>query len=92
MFRKGFTLFWTAREQLQLTWALLRDDRVPKWQKAIPFLPLIYILSPLNFLTFAIPFVGQIDEVVLMLLAMKAMERAVDQKILAEYQKKLAKK
>jgi uncharacterized membrane protein YkvA (DUF1232 family) len=82
---KPVTLLWTLRKRLSLTWALLKDKRVPMWQKAIPFLPLIYIFSPLNFLTFAIPVIGQIDDVFLVMLALELFERVVDKTIIAEY-------
>jgi uncharacterized membrane protein YkvA (DUF1232 family) len=46
---------------------------------------LIYIFSPLNFLTFAIPVIGQIDDVFLVMLALELFERVVDKTIIAEY-------
>jgi uncharacterized membrane protein YkvA (DUF1232 family) len=82
---KPVTFIWTIRKRMKLTWALLKDERVPMWQKAIPFLPLIYIFSPLNFLTFAIPVIGQIDDVFLVMLALELFERVVDKTIIAEY-------
>lgn len=62
------------------------DRRVPKWQKAIPLLPFLYILSPFNFLTFTIPIVGTFEDVALMVLAMKLFEQVVDDKIVQAYQ------
>ena len=82
---KPVTILWTIRKRMKLTWALLKDERVPLWQKAIPFLPLIYILSPLNFLTFTIPIIGQIDDIFLIMLALEMFERVVDKAIVAEY-------
>lgn len=85
MFRRLLTLIWTARQRLKLTWRLLQDDRIPTWQKAIPFLPLIYIFSPFNFLTMAIPVFGQLDDLMLLVMAMEFMEQVVDKKIIADY-------
>ena len=87
MFNKWITLLWTLRRQVKLAWQLLKDERIPTWQKAIPFLPLIYILSPFNVLTFAIPIFGQVDDVMLIILALELFERQVDPKILSDYQK-----
>lgn len=85
MLRKWASLLWTARGRLRLAWMLIKDERVPLWQKAIPFLPLVYILSPMNLISFALPVVGQIDDALLIMLAVELMERVVDEKIIAEY-------
>lgn len=86
MLRKSTSLLWTARKRLKLVWKLLQDERVPMWQKAIPFLPLIYIFSPLNFLTLAIPLVGQVDDVLIVMFTLDLLEKVVDDEILAEHQ------
>jgi len=86
MLRRWILLLWSVRNRLRLTWNLLRDKRVPVWQKAIPFLPLIYILTPLNMLTFAVPILGQLEDALLIMVALDFLERVVDKKILADYQ------
>lgn len=86
MIRRWIVILWTARKRIGLTWALLRDKRVPLWQKAIPFLPLLYILSPLNLPTFAIPLIGQVEDVMLVMLALGLFERTVDSHIRQEHQ------
>ena len=85
MLRRWIGLLWGANKRIRLTWALLKDNRVPLWQKAIPFVPLVYILSPLNFLTLVVPIVGQLDDVILMFMAMDLLEKVVDKQILADY-------
>lgn len=85
MIRRVFLLLWGARGKLRLAWSLVRDPRVPLWQKAIPFLPLIYILSPINLISFAIPIIGQIDDIMLVVLAINLLERTVDPAILADH-------
>ncbi len=85
MIGKLFTLLWTSRKRARLVWSLLQDKRIPTWQKAIPFLPLIYIFSPLNFITFAIPFFGQLDDVALIFLAMDLFENMVEKSIVEEH-------
>lgn len=85
MFGKWTSLLWLARQRIALTWRLLRDARVPRWQKVIPFLPLLYIFSPLNLLTLPIPIIGQFDDITLVVMAMELFERVVDDRIVAEY-------
>ena len=88
MIRKAIAVLLTARSQLRLTLRLLGDERIPLWQKAIPALPLIYIFSPLNIITFAIPVIGQVDDITLIVLAMEAFHRVIDESILEEYKAK----
>ncbi|MCC7019113.1 MAG: DUF1232 domain-containing protein [Ardenticatenales bacterium] len=63
-------------DQGRLAWRLLRDGRVPAWQKAIPVLTALYLLSPIDVLPEAIigPF-GLVDDFFVVLLALKAFNR-----------------
>jgi uncharacterized membrane protein YkvA (DUF1232 family) len=86
MLRRWILLLWSVRNRLRLTWNLMTDKRVPRWQKAIPFLPFIYILSPFNLFTFTIPIIGQLEDALLIMVALDVLERVVDKNILAQYQ------
>ena len=63
-------------DQGRLAWRLLRARRVPAWQKAIPLLTALYVLSPIDVLPEAIigPF-GLVDDFFVVLLALKAFNR-----------------
>ena len=59
-------------KQSRLAWRLLRDGRVPGWVKMIPFAGLLYFLSPIDLIPdMAIPGLGEIDDLVVLLLALK---------------------
>ena len=59
-------------KQSRLAWRLLRDSRVPGWVKMIPFAGLLYFLSPIDLIPdMAIPGLGEIDDLVVLLLALK---------------------
>lgn len=59
-------------KQGRLAWRLLRDARVPGWAKLIPVAGILYLLSPIDIIPEAIlPLVGEVDDVVLLLLAVK---------------------
>jgi len=59
--------------QSRLAWRLLRDSRVPGWVKVIPIGGLLYLLSPIDLVPgFILPGIGQVDDLVLLLLALKA--------------------
>ena len=58
--------------QVRLGWRLLQDSRVPTWVKAIPFAAFLYLLSPIDFVPdWVIPGLGEVDDVVMILLALK---------------------
>jgi uncharacterized membrane protein YkvA (DUF1232 family) len=59
-------------KQARLAWRLLRDARVPGWAKLIPIAGLLYLLSPIDLIPEAmLPVLGEVDDVVLLLLAVK---------------------
>jgi uncharacterized membrane protein YkvA (DUF1232 family) len=58
--------------QARLAWRLLRDGRVPGWVKVIPAIGLIYLLSPIDLIPdWVLPGLGQMDDIALILLALK---------------------
>ena len=59
-------------KQGRLAWRLLRDGRVPGWVKMVPFAALLYFLSPIDLIPdMALPGLGEIDDLVILLLALK---------------------
>jgi uncharacterized membrane protein YkvA (DUF1232 family) len=54
---------------VQLYWRLIRDRRVSIWPKALLLLSFLYILSPVDIVPDVIPFIGEIDDLVLVILA-----------------------
>jgi uncharacterized membrane protein YkvA (DUF1232 family) len=58
--------------QARLGWRLMKDGRVPGWVKLIPFAALLYFLSPIDLIPdWAIPGLGEVDDIVVILLALK---------------------
>lgn len=55
----------------KLFWFLLKDRRVPLRVKALPAIALIYALSPLDFIPDALPGIGQIDDLFVVLTAIR---------------------
>jgi uncharacterized membrane protein YkvA (DUF1232 family) len=59
-------------QQGRLAWRLLNDGRVPGWVKLIPFAALLYFLSPIDLVPdWVIPGLGEVDDIVVILLALK---------------------
>lgn len=78
--------------RVQLTFRLLQDPRVPVWKKAIPMLGIVYVLSPLDLVPGFILVLGQLDDIGIMLLAMRVFESSVDPKIVNEHRNALKRK
>jgi uncharacterized membrane protein YkvA (DUF1232 family) len=60
---------------LRLAWRLLREPRVPFLVKMLPALAMFYVISPLDFIPDVLPVVGQIDDLGILILSMKAFLR-----------------
>jgi uncharacterized membrane protein YkvA (DUF1232 family) len=67
---RGLGFFRQFFNQVRLTWALLRDERVPIALKVIPVAALIYTLSPLDIIPDVIPLLGQLDDLGILMTAM----------------------
>ncbi len=54
--------------QARLAWLLFRDRRVPLWLKALPVGALAYLVMPVDVMLDAIPILGQLDDLAVVLL------------------------
>ena len=76
--------------QSRLAWRLLRDSRVPGWVKVIPIGALIYLISPIDLVPgLVLPGLGQVDDLVLLLLALKAFVDVSPQGVVREHMEKM---
>lgn len=85
-------MFRAFIDQLLLTWRLLRDPRVPLWSKIIPFLPLVYIISPLDFIPDVIIGLGQLDDLGLLIAGLRLFESSVPQYLVDEHREALVRR
>ncbi len=58
--------------ELRLVWRLMRDPRVPLYLKLIPPVALAYIVSPLDFIPDVMIGLGQLDDLGIAVLSIKA--------------------
>lgn len=79
-------------DQLRLTWALLRDPRVPIWAKVIPVLGLVYVLSPLDFIPDVLIGLGQLDDLAIVIGGMRLFAAVVPQDIVEQHRAEIAGK
>ena len=77
--------------QIQTTFRLLRDPRVPLWQKAIPVLAVLYVISPFDFIPDIIPGLGQLDDIGVVLAAMRLFETMAPETIVNEHKRNVVR-
>ena len=78
-------------EQVVLTWRLFRDPRVPLWSKIIPVIGVIYVLSPLDLIPDIIIGLGQLDDLGIILGAMRLFEAVTPEYIVQEHRADIAR-
>lgn len=82
-----FQEWWTT---LRLAWRLLLDRRVGVAVKLVPFLALLYLLFPLDFLPDFIPGLGQLDDVAILLLGLRLFLRLAPPDRVAHHRDEIA--
>ncbi len=65
-------LFRTLVADVRVAARLMREPRVPIVLKALPVLASIYLISPLDFIPDVLPLLGQIDDLGIAVIALKA--------------------
>lgn len=70
---------------VKLLYRLIRDGRVMTREKLMLLGTVAYVLSPLDFLPDMIPFVGQIDDLLLVALILQRFMNSVDRHVLYEH-------
>lgn len=70
---------------LKLLYRLTRDNRVQVTEKALLLATAAYVVSPVDFLPDFIPFVGQIDDVLLVALILKRFMNSVSPEVLYQH-------
>ncbi len=64
--------FWAELiKSFRLAWRLLLDPDVPLFTKLIPVSVVVYILSPIDLIPDAIPGLGQIDDLTVLILGVR---------------------
>ena len=71
--------------QFELTWKLIWDDRVPLLTKLVPLAMLIYLLLPFDFVPDAFLGLGQVDDVVILLIGLRMFISLCPPAIVAEH-------
>ncbi|MCU0618673.1 MAG: DUF1232 domain-containing protein [Gemmatimonadaceae bacterium] len=72
-------------DYLRLAWGLLRDGRVSKADKLLVAAAALYVLNPFDFIPDVIPFLGEIDDLFLLVLAMQRLIARAGRAVLLDH-------
>lgn len=70
---------------VRLAWRVMWDARVPLRIRAIPFLAMLYIVSPLDFVPGFVPIIGQIDDLAVLLISVNAVLKLAPSGVVEEH-------
>jgi len=74
-----------APNLLKLYWRLVADPRVPLRARALALATLGYTLSPIDLVPDFVPFLGQIDDIIVVASGLRRLAEAAGPEILAEH-------
>ncbi len=83
-----------TRDKLDLAKALMRDSRIPFGLRAMPFLLVMYLALPFDLVPDFVPVLGQLDDIVVILVGLGMMSRFAPLDLLERHvaeQERLAK-
>jgi len=83
--RNHQALSWELFRTLQIAWRLLFDSRVPVWLKTIPLIAGLYVLFPFDLLSDPILGLGQLDDLAVLLLALRLFVGLCPRELVNEY-------
>jgi uncharacterized membrane protein YkvA (DUF1232 family) len=72
-------------EDIRLAWRLLQDTRVPWVIKLVPVAAVVYVISPLDLIPDFILGFGQLDDLAIVLLGLKAFISLSPQRLVDQY-------
>jgi uncharacterized membrane protein YkvA (DUF1232 family) len=76
--------------ELRLVWRLMLDARIPIWKKLIPIAAVIYVISPLDLIPDVLIGIGQLDDLGILLGALRLFKSSIPEYILKEHREILA--
>lgn len=74
-----------TRQKLRLLKALVKDGRVPKVVRALPFLLGLYLAIPIDIIPDFIPVLGYLDDVVIIVITLALMVRLTPTHLIEEH-------
>jgi uncharacterized membrane protein YkvA (DUF1232 family) len=83
-------IFYHLPNFLKVFWRLLKDPRVPLWPKLLLILVLAYVVVPVDLLPDFLVALGQVDDLVVIFLGLKAFVGLCPQEVVREHVQAIA--
>ena len=88
---KRLSLLWTViRGDARLLWRAVRHPLAPGWLKPAVALIVLYVVSPIDLIPDVVPFLGVMDDVVLVPLAIRFILSRLPQRLRDELDSRIA--
>lgn len=71
MWKRVFLVWTVVRDDVRLLWHALRHPRAPRWFKIGVAAVALYLVSPIDLISDAIPFAGLLDDLVIVPLTIR---------------------
>jgi uncharacterized membrane protein YkvA (DUF1232 family) len=78
-------IFAALVNRIRLVFRLLGDSRVPIYLKFLPFLSIVYLVMPFDFIPDMAPLLGQVDDLGVLLLSIEAFIMLSPQDVVQEH-------
>lgn len=73
----------------RLYWRLMRDRRVSIWPKALLVLGVLYVVSPIDFIPDFMPLIGEVDDLVMVLIVCKLFMYLCPREVVQEHVRRI---
>lgn len=72
-------------KKIRLAWRVMWDPRVPLQIRSIPFLAILYVVSPIDLIPGFIPILGQADDIAIVIFSISTLLRLAPQGVVDEH-------
>lgn len=73
---------------VRVWWSLLGDERTPLLTKALPWASVLYLLMPIDVVPDILPFIGQLDDIGVLIVLLAIAFKMVPRDVWQEYEQK----
>ncbi len=89
MWKRIAVLWSVVRGDAKRLWIALRHPMAPGWLKVGTAMIALYVISPIDLIPDALPFIGVLDDVVIVPLAIRALLKRLPAVVQAEVQRRM---
>ena len=82
--------FWReVWQQTRLVFRLMRDPEVPIYLKIVPFVGLLYVIMPIDFISDFVPVMGQLDDITALIVGAKVFIELAPVQVVARHMQEI---